>query len=603
MYRLPVDTSELFRSCILLLSVATLGCGGDGPTNNSATAQLVFAQQPGGAVAGQAFARQPVIEVRDGAGQLVSRTIAVTLTLTSGGTGATLSGTPLLTTVGGRANFADLAIDLTGSGFQLTASSPEAQSAVSSGFPVTGPIDPATSDVTVPAPLLLKGDTQTVTLRARDISGTPLTRGGSVVTFSLSDGTSAGVFGATADRADGTYTALFTAGEPGTPVLVRATIDGAEVTTPAPTLAVVAFASISAGQRHTCGTTTDGRALCWGSNAYGQLGYLSSGSSRPLQLPGSLVWTDIKAGHRNTCGLAGSGSAYCWGNNEYSQVGNDTWSVRQDDPAAVSGGLAFSGIEVGLGVTTGSVLLDQGFVVCGIAGAAEGYCWGDGRFGQIGDGTTDERAVPTAVSGGLAFGSIASGSMHSCGITTSGQAVCWGVNANGQLGIGSSPSGELCDGLICSTTPRSVSTSLLFQPGSLAVGTDHTCALSGEKAYCWGANRFGSLGDGTETSRTSPVVVPGLWSFTALTAGDAMTCALATVGETYCWGRAPGTSTARVVPTVVGGGQSFQEISAGGSHVCGLAASGAYCWGSNAWGQLGTGNLVSSTTPVRVRLR
>lgn len=43
---------------------------------------------------------------------------------------------------------------------------------------------------------------------------------------------------------------------------------------------------------------------------------------------------------------------------------------------------------------------------------------------------------------------------------------------------------------------------------SIAGGTAHTCALTaGGAAYCWGANQYGNIGDGTKTNRTAPTAV------------------------------------------------------------------------------------------------
>ena len=43
------------------------------------------------------------------------------------------------------------------------------------------------------------------------------------------------------------------------------------------------------------------------------------------------------------------------------------------------------------------------------------------------------------------------------------------------------------------------------------------------------------------------------------------------------------------------------SVSAGLSHSCGVTPSGAaYCWGSNAYGELGNGAMTNSTTPVAV---
>ena len=134
--------------------------------------------------------------------------------------------------------------------------------------------------------------------------------------------------------------------------------------------------------------------------------------------------------------------------------------------------------------------------------------------------------------------------------------------------------------------------------------------VSGGTAYCWGGNYFGQLGDGTggnggdqSANRLVPVAVSGGRTYTALAAGDAHTCGLATGGTAYCWGYngngqlGDGTSgnggdqsADRLVPVAVSGGRTYTALVAGGEHTCGLATGGtAYCWGWNAYGQLGDG--------------
>jgi alpha-tubulin suppressor-like RCC1 family protein len=61
-------------------------------------------------------------------------------------------------------------------------------------------------------------------------------------------------------------------------------------------------------------------------------------------------------------------------------------------------------------------------------------CWGDNQYGQLGDGTTTDRLVPTTVSDTLAFLGVSAGAGHTCAITVKGEAYCWGRNSYGQLG-------------------------------------------------------------------------------------------------------------------------------------------------------------------------
>jgi alpha-tubulin suppressor-like RCC1 family protein len=146
----------------------------------------------------------------------------------------------------------------------------------------------------------------------------------------------------------------------------------------------------------------------------------------------------------------------------------------------------------------------------------------------------------------------------------------------------------------------------------LSPGGAHTCgATTNHRAYCWGRNTTGALGDGTTTRRVSPrLVAGGGLSFDALLVGVFHSCAVLTNDRVYCWGAnnrgqlGDGTNDLRLTPVPVTGGLRFATASTGavGDHSCGVTASGkAYCWGNNASGQIGDGtfdNHRSAPTPV-----
>jgi alpha-tubulin suppressor-like RCC1 family protein len=87
-------------------------------------------------------------------------------------------------------------------------------------------------------------------------------------------------------------------------------------------------------------------------------------------------------------------------------------------PTLVSGGLTFASVSAGAG--------DVQRHTCGVTTAGEAYCWGWGWHGFLGNGSEDDKYVPTLVSGGLTFASVSTGDRHTCGVTTEGQAYCWG---------------------------------------------------------------------------------------------------------------------------------------------------------------------------------
>ena len=136
---------------------------------------------------------------------------------------------------------------------------------------------------------------------------------------------------------------------------------------------------------------------------------------------------------------------------------------------------------------------------CALTSRGAAYCWGDNFYGQLGDGTTSNASSPQAVIGGLKFASISVGYTSACGITSRGAAYCWGNNLYGELGDGTTTDSGV-------SGPQAVIGGLKF--ASIQPGAFHTCGLTSRgAAYCWGANFYGQLGDGTTTPSAVPVQV------------------------------------------------------------------------------------------------
>ena len=177
---------------------------------------------------------------------------------------------------------------------------------------------------------------------------------------------------------------------------------------------------------------------------------------------------------------------------------------------------------------------------------------------------------------------------------------------------GDLPTGSVADrtGEIWRLAGNAASLPPLKDITAIDAGGDHTCALTaGGGVKCWGANRYGQLGDGTTTDSTTPVNVAGLSSgVAAIDAWVEHTCALTTGGGVKCWGYneygqlGDGTTMDSSTPVdVVELLSRVAAIAAGGYHTCALTTGGGVkCWGQDDYGQLGLGTSIQSPTPVEV---
>ena len=253
--------------------------------------------------------------------------------------------------------------------------------------------------------------------------------------------------------------------------------------------------SISSGYANSCALMSYGGVKCWGDNWTGQLGsgtWLNTAPAVNVKGLTSGV-TAITSGIMHSCALLSNGSVKCWGANNYGQLGDGTNSNR-NEPAQVSG------------LTSGVVSISGGYEhTCAVLTNGEVKCWGRNGYGELGDGTTTNRNVPTSVvSLGTTIRSISGGLRHTCAITTGGAAKCWGYNALASLG-----NGTLTDSLIPVNVVGLDSGVLSIEAGKGFA----TCAtVTGSSVKCWGHSWAGNVGDGFTTDRSSPVNVVGLMS-------------------------------------------------------------------------------------------
>jgi len=189
------------------------------------------------------------------------------------------------------------------------------------------------------------------------------------------------------------------------------------------------FRQVSVGQVHACGLTTTDRVYCWGSNKFAQLGDSTSQPrrTRPVLVAGGHRFRQLAAGAYHTCAVTTDDHAYCWGRGLEGQLGTGK-TYLSAWPRAVAGGLSVRRVTAGT------------FFTCAETLGSRVWCWGSNSFGQIGNGGVRyaNYLTPAAVLGGLSFAQAGAGNWHVCARTREGAAYCWGDGFFGALGNGTS---------------------------------------------------------------------------------------------------------------------------------------------------------------------
>jgi alpha-tubulin suppressor-like RCC1 family protein len=282
-----------------------------------------------------------------------------------------------------------------------------------------------------------------------------------------------------------------------------------------------------------------------------------------------------------------TGQAWAVGNNSYGQLGDGTTTTRSV-PSTV---LGLSGVKaIAAGSTHSLALRSDGTV----------WSWGDNWTGQLGDGTTTGRTTPVKVRGLSGVKAIAAGVVHSLALRSDGTVWAWGYNGMGQIG----------DGTVIMTRTTPVKVLGLSGVKAIAAGFYNGFALLADGTVRgWGDDGCGQLGDGDTQHHYSPVrALLGLSGIKAIAPGSDHTLVLLTNGTVRALGcngygqLGDGTIyNVKTSPVRVKGLSGVTAIAAGLVHSLAVLGDGTVrAWGNNDWGQLGDGTVTTRVTPVKV---
>ena len=362
---------------------------------------------------------------------------------------------------------------------------------------------------------------------------------------------------------------------------------------------------VSAGSNHTCALTRSNEIRCWGDNAIGQLGAptavcpevnrMCSSVPIPVVCPAgeSCRFRSVSAGGDHTCAVDTNGKAWCWGDTFNVATGR-YGNAPPDSPAhwhipAVSKS----------GVTADFLTIDTTWQhTCALSAAHDVFCWGSNFHGQLGvnSGLLGETTSARLVDNGKLYKMVTVGTRHSCALQISGSLDCWGANREFQV-TGKQFIGPFVFDTVNPIVPLLNNGAVPF----MATGGFGTCTQNaGNQIVCWGSPPAGNaplirtpgfvaLNNASATSLSTEADFEG-----APFADKTRTCVTNHVGELRCgiWQFAIKNPLMPVLPAA--DPRFFTQVDVGQNHTCAIDNQfDVYCFGSNAFGQFGTGTFDS----------
>ena len=446
----------------------------------------------------------------------------------------------------------------------------------------------------------------------------------------------------------------------------------------------VMVSKVVVGSSHTCALISNGSVMCWGQEYGGKLGDgvergtwdIATTPNYTAPLPDGRLAVDIGVDTSSTCAVLDNGSISCWGFAAYTLLGND-WIENQPNTGFLFGEditvrsiTTYGGHEGGF-ISGMCVILSNDTVSCWHGSLKDSYsfsphspvmvaigaqhacallsdsslrCWGDNKFGQIGDGTWESKGDPIHIQGfdnQDSIISISAGSAITCAVTSSGKVYCWGSNSLGAVG----------DGTAYGLYEKPVKIDPLVNVTDIIYLSYYGyCAKYNDGHIgCWGDNERGIIGDGSTEYRSIRTIYHhsntyfggsivdiqsrefrvcvliddgSIWCWegerhrgalpeklphygstrfaTSFALGNDFICAVQDDGEVSCSGNGyygaigDGNWDSRENPTTTeefGNNNPAIDISSAGSTLCALTEnSEVWCWGSNTGGQLGDGS-------------
>ena len=426
-----------------------------------------------------------------------------------------------------------------------------------------------------------------------------------------------------------------------------------------------------------CGKTTSSGLYCWGSNYKNKLGHTNSGNSViPTRVrglassPNDVRPTEIFGiGESFACSADYKEGLTCWGNNSttgllgYGSEDDHTaiptkvspiyamQEIKQDVDAkfykaskennpteqisdTTEIGQSFR-LRAGFSNNADSKIYNASETCNRYLGSSKIYCRGArgiafSGYQDLADGRDHILRVPrifhyhdyrSNISGRTTLKNLSFDSETGCAVGTDNLVYCWGANSNGETGNDKDSEASFIDKVKIGTSGSEIPAGSTIK--QVASGGNHSCAIASDNlVYCWGSGNRGALGNGASNDSnvpkkvkigTSGSEIPAGSTIKQVASGGALSCAIASNNQAYCWGSSylgNDTSDDSNVPKKVKIGTNgseipsnvtIKQISVSQMNACVIGSDDmAYCWGDNAEGSVGDGSTAVVTVPHKV---
>lgn len=264
---------------------------------------------------------------------------------------------------------------------------------------------------------------------------------------------------------------------------------------------------------------TNGQLWTWGGNNCGQLGdgTTTNKCSPVREFCCAADWCQVGAGRWHTSAVKTSGELWVWGWGTAGRLGDGTTVCKCSPVREISSSTDWCALGAGC------------FHSIAIKSSGELWTWGSNICGTLGDGTTVNKCSPVREFYSATDWCAAAADGHSVAIKTTGQLWSWGYNTCGELGDGTTISKCSPVQEICSATDWC----------RASAGWTHTAAIkTSGQIWTWGGNTCGELGDGTTVTKCSPVrEICSATDWSDVSAGtNRFSAAIKSTGQIWAWG-------------------------------------------------------------------